>query len=414
MPKAAEGTTIVVLGGAGAMGRITVQDLVRTAPSTFRIVVADAHEAAARALVTSLRDRRVTAARIDVSDARATAALLRGAFAVVSAVQHDHNLAIMAAALRARAHYVDLGGLFHRTRRQLAQHAAWKRAERLALLGMGAAPGVTNVLARSIADELEEVREIHVIVAGLDPPPHGDPAGGLGASYSLQTILEESTEPAALFTRGDLCFVEPMSGAIEVDFPAPVGRKRPVLTLHSELATLPQTYRRKGVREVSFRIAFAEDLERKLRFLRGIGASSPEALSLRKGGATVIPRDVLVAAMKRLPPPPPPKTPPPEHEILRVVVRGVREGRWVEEIADCHCAGIPAWGVGSDADTGCPPSIAVQLLARGEIQSEGPGARAPGDAYRTANLAGASPSQRRALSALSTLIQGALSWSEPC
>jgi saccharopine dehydrogenase-like NADP-dependent oxidoreductase len=60
-----------------------------------------------------------------------------------------------------------------------------------------------------------------------------------------------------------------------------------------------------------------------------------------------------------------------EHEILRVVVEGVRGGRRVAEIQDCHVPGMPAWDVGVDIDTGAPPSIAAQMLASGAITARG-------------------------------------------
>jgi lysine 6-dehydrogenase len=62
---------------------------------------------------------------------------------------------------------------------------------------------------------------------------------------------------------------------------------------------------------------------------------------------------------------------PDEYEILRVVVRGRRNRRTVEDTVDCHVQGNRAWRVGIDVDTGCPPSIAMQMLARGEITARG-------------------------------------------
>src|SRR5204863_7505035 len=115
-------------------------------------------------------------------------------------------------------------------------HARFEAAGLLAILGIGAAPGVVNVLSRSVADDMDVVREIHVKVGNVDRTP-GRPSSPLGTSYSLQTILEESTQPAAVFTKGKFTFVEAMSGQEEVRFPAPVGVRRPAYTIHSEVAT---------------------------------------------------------------------------------------------------------------------------------------------------------------------------------
>lgn len=367
LDRAPAGHTVVVVGGAGAMGRITVRDLVETAPESMRVVVADYNLDAAKKLVKSLGSKRLSAVRCDVTDVRGTAKVLKGAFAVINAVQHQFNLPVMKAALAAGAHYCDLGGLFHFTRKQLELDKAWKKKKLTAVLGVGAAPGVVNVLARSAADTMEEVHEVHCVVGNVDRTA-GRPVTPLGTSYSLQTIIEEATTPAALFTKGKFTFVEAMSDAVEVHFPEPVGIRRPARTIHSEVATLPLSYKKKGVREVSFKIAFSDELEDRLRFLRALGLLGAEPVQV--GKVKVSPRDLLLQVAAKLP-----KVEfsgvPDEYEVVRAVVRGVRGGRKVEEIVDCHTPGLPEWGVGVDVDTGCPPSIVVQMLARGEITATG-------------------------------------------
>jgi saccharopine dehydrogenase-like NADP-dependent oxidoreductase len=122
------------------------------------------------------------------------------------------------------------------------------------------------------------------------------------------------------------------------------------------------------VREVSFRIAFSDELDGRLRFLHALGLTSTKPVKV--GKSQVVPRDVLLALLAKQP-----KTDaggvPDEYEVLRVIVRGLRGGHTVEEVLDCHCPGIPKWHLGVDVDTGCPPSIFVQMLARGEIAARG-------------------------------------------
>jgi len=350
------------------MGRIVVRDLCETAGPRVTILVADYNRRAAIELARACGGR-ARALQVDVERVGATARALEraGAFAVINCCQHELNLLVMEAALRSGAHYCDLGGLFHVTRRQLKWHARWKRAGLLALLGIGAAPGVVNVLARAAADDMERVDEIHVMVGNVDRTP-GREAGVLGASYSIQTILDEASLPAAIFTGGKFAFVEAMSDPQPVQFPAPVGLRHPARTLHSEVATLPVTYRAKGIREVTFRIAFPDAFAERLRFLHALGMTS--TTPVRVGTSKVAPRELLTALYHRLP-----KAaaggPPDEYEVLRVVVRGVRAEKPVEEVLDCHTAGIAAWGIGIDVDTGCPPSIAMQLLLAGAITARG-------------------------------------------
>jgi saccharopine dehydrogenase-like NADP-dependent oxidoreductase len=351
------------------MGRITVRDLVETAPADVEIVIADYNDVEGKKLAKSFKARRhVKHEFCDVTDVAATAKVLKGAFATINSVQHQFNLRVMKACLSAGTHYCDLGGLFHVTREQLELHSAFKKKRLLALLGIGAAPGVVNVLARSAADKMDEVHEIHCIVGNVDMT-EGRPSTPLGTSYSIQTILEEASLPAAFFTGGKFTFVDAMSGAEEVNFPAPVGIKKPACTIHSEVATLPLSYKNKGVREVSFKIAFSEDLDEKLRFLKAIGMISDK--EIRLGKAKVTPRDVLLRVLAGLPKAPPFTGVPNEYEVVRAVVRGVANGKRIEETVDCHTPGLPEWGFGVDVDTGCPPSIAMQMLARGEITGIG-------------------------------------------
>jgi len=384
--RSSPSTRIAVLGGAGAMGQITVRDLCETAPADVEVIVSDLNVRGANALVRRLRAlypaRRLRAVAIDVARSTAAANALRGAFGIINCCHHDLNLRAMQLALAIGSHYTDLGGLFHVTRQQLKLHAQFKTRGLLALLGMGAAPGIVNVLARAAADEMDRVHEIHIAVAGIDRATAPEKRV-LATSYSIQTVLDEASLPAPTFTRGRFGFASAMSDTVTIDFPAPVGTQKPSRTIHSEVATLPLSFRKKGIREVSFRIAFPPDLDRQLRLLSALGLLSREPVDV--GRARVAPRDVLAALLKRMPKPtarqPEPKGPglqtpslasaPDEYEILRVEVRGARSGRPVDDVMTCHAPGIPAWSVGIDADTGCPPSIAMQLLLGGEIDARG-------------------------------------------
>jgi saccharopine dehydrogenase-like NADP-dependent oxidoreductase len=207
--------TFAVLGGAGAMGRITVRDLIETTPLGTEVLIADYNLPAAKKLAREMGPK-ARAIKVDVTQVGATAKALKGVFAVVNACRHDFNVGIMKAALTAKVHYCDLGGLFHETKKQLKLNAQFKKAGLIALCGIGAAPGVVNVLARAAADEMERVDEIHVAVGNVDRTPGRGPTA-LGTSYSILTILDEASMPAALFTDGKFTFVEPMTGDDEID-----------------------------------------------------------------------------------------------------------------------------------------------------------------------------------------------------
>ena len=362
--------TFAVVGGAGAMGRITVRDLVETCAPEDEVLVADFDGAKAEALAASLAGPgkpRVRAARVDVGDHAGTARVLAGAFVVVNAVHYKMNLDVMEAALLAGAHYVDMGGLFHVTKMQLERDARFREAGLTAILGMGAAPGIANLLARQGAEQLDEVREIHIRVGGSDRSRYAD-VPALPVSYSLKTILEEFSLAPAVFTKGELRFVQPMTGAKPHRFPAPVNTVVPMYTIHSEVATLPDSYLAKGVQEVSFKIAFDPDFVAKVKFLRDLGLASHDPVSI--AGVSVRPIDVAnhVAMNQR---PARRVGPLRQYEIVRAIVKGKAGHTKQTWVVDLHTKGMPAWGIGLDIDTGSPPAVAAQMLAAGEITDRG-------------------------------------------
>ncbi len=363
-PTAEQSFRVVVAGGAGAMGRIAVRDLVEFWPEA-QVIVADYDQAKAQALAKELKTPKFCF--IDVTKKESLTTALHGAFAVINCCPYAFNLNVMDAALKARCHYVDLGGLFHMTKQQLKLHLRFKQAGIIAVLGMGASPGITNLLAAHAAHQLDEVTEIHIRLGSKDATRY-ESLPALPISYSLKTILEEFSKAPALYTNGKLTFVEPMSGANPFAFPRPVGLRRPFFTLHSELATLPQSFRDKGVKEVSFKIAFDDDFVTKVRFLRDLGLAQEEPITVH--GTKISPlllTDKVAMSQK------PAKRvgPVKQHEIVRAIVKGYRNRSKCTVVIDCHTTGIAKWGVGSDANTGCPPAIAVRLIAEGKTAARG-------------------------------------------
>src|SRR4029078_8707521 len=222
-------------------------------------------------------------------------------------------------------------------------------------------------MARSAADRMDQVHEIHVAV-GTSDRTRREGASLLDTSYSILTVLDEASQPGALFTGGKLTFVEALSRPVRVNFPKPVGTMEPACTLHSEVATLPESFREKGVREVSFRIAFPGGLMERLRFVHALGLTSTTPVPI--GSCEFVPRPLLLALVADAPKA---KTvgPRDEYEVLRVTVRGRQAGRPVTEVVDCHLPGMPAGEVGVGIDTVHPHFVAAQMLLSGEITARG-------------------------------------------
>jgi lysine 6-dehydrogenase len=387
---------VVVVGGAGAMGRWTVRDLTES-EGVEEVVVADldgsrAREAAGWAAARSGSNgtARVYALALDAGDGEAMRRAFDTADVVCNCAVYAFNLPVMEACADSGTHYVDLGGLFHTTRRQLALHDRFTDAGVTAVVGMGGSPGTTNVLAALAARDLEVVEEVEIRLGVADFAPSSAP---VPVPYAIATILDEFAVPAMVFREGRLAQVRAMSEQEELDFPPPVGRVRVGHTLHSELATLPLHFADRGIRAVSFKVGFPADFMDKLALLTALGLADTTPVELPSG--RVVPRDLLVHAITTTATMPGPEAAPDDAEAIWVRVRGRRAGPSgdpalaprdapeagapVERLAELVVRPHPGWQAGAgQLDTGVPPSIVAQFLATKVIDR--PGVLAPEDA----------------------------------
>jgi len=338
------------------MGRATVFDLAR---SGYHVLLLDSDLAAAQRIGRRYGDARTEIDVVDARDPRSLAARIAGAGVLVNAGPYVFNLGVMEAALRARCHYLDLGGLFHTTRKQLRLDADFRKAGLLAVLGMGSAPGIANVLARAAADPLKRVRAIKVYNGGADFTRYEAP---VAFGFSPATVLDEFTMKPMLFANGRFRAAEPLSGGEDVLFE--LGLQKVHSSLHSEVATLPLSYRSKGIRDCFFKIAYDPTLVERLQLLIALGLTDRSP-----GPRGVAPRDVLLDCFKRLPPPPDFVN---DRDSLAIVVEG-QDLRGAVTVRYDLTAGPqrrpPLSAVARD--TGFPPSIVARMILEGRIREHG-------------------------------------------
>jgi saccharopine dehydrogenase-like NADP-dependent oxidoreductase len=281
-------TPVAVLG-AGAMGGAAATLLGRHRDE-IDLLVLDVDEGRARAVA----ERAGGEGRGFDARSGELAEILRDVRAVAACLPYRLNLEVMEAALAAGCAYADLGGLFHVTRRQWELHERFREAGVSAVMGIGSAPGLTNVLARRAADRLDSVASVDMVDGAVDLASGG---GAFGVPYSIETILDEFTEPAMVFEGGQMREVPAGSGVVEWDFPDPVGVQPAMYTLHSEPATLPFTI--VGAPDVRWRLALPRAVHEGFTLLVAAGLASTKPVETPSGPA--IPREVLAAVLGRLP-----------------------------------------------------------------------------------------------------------------
>ena len=310
---------------------------------------------------------RTTAAAVDAGNPVQLARELdgTGVSVVVNAASYQVNLPAMEAAVAADCHYVDLGGLYHTTWKQLALHDRFVAAGCTAVVGLGASPGKTNLMAALAVASLDEVHELHVAAAATDPTPQGHT--GLSAPYAIDTIFDELTLPAIVLRDGVPVEVPALSSGDEVTFPDPIGPRTSVFTIHSELATFPTSF--PGLREASFRLSLAPALADRVELLARCGLADLDPLKL-PDGTSVVPRQVLLASIARSGA----ALPPSNHTtaVHTVDATGVRDGAIVTVRVDAVTVPHERWGLGGGVvSTAAPAAEAARRLLRGDVAGVG-------------------------------------------
>ena len=294
----------ILLVGAGGVGAAFCAIAARR--DFFEsIVVADYQLDSAERAVAALEDGRFTAARIDASDAASVQALARetGATHVMNAVDPRFVMPIFEGAFAAGADYLDMAMSLSTPHpdqphaltgvklgdEQLAVADRWESAGRLALVGIGVEPGLSDVFARYAADHLfSQIDELGVrdganlTVDGYDFAP----------SFSIWTTIEECLNPPVIWQDGQWFTTAPFSEPEVFDFPEGIGPVECVNVEHEEVLLMPRWVEAK---RVTFKYGLGNEFIDVLKTLHKLGLDSTRKVSV--GGVEVSPRDVVAACL---------------------------------------------------------------------------------------------------------------------
>jgi lysine 6-dehydrogenase len=327
---------VAVLGAGGTIAPAIVRDLAESEEvNAMRLLDIDLRKAEAVAMEHG-------AGKAQARQADATTDLaehLAGMDVLVNSAAYRINLAAMRACLEAGCHYIDLGGLYHVAAEQLRLSGEFEQRGKLALLGMGSAPGKTNLLAQRAVRELPgNPISISVLAGGRDLKPTGE----LSFPYALQTLLDEITMPPMAIINGRPEEMRPLQDGPRADFGDPIGEADTIFTLHSEVLTFGDSF---GAPNVTFALSLPPLVLESLKELSGASeeriaevarsASPPSANTVSIHIVDVTGPDTTIRARS--------VTPPNEE-----------------------------WGLGGGiVSTATPAAAAVRLLARGSITRRG-------------------------------------------
>jgi saccharopine dehydrogenase-like NADP-dependent oxidoreductase len=294
----------ILLIGAGGVGSAFVKIAARR-DFVSALVVADIDPARAAAAAAPFGDRAVGVG-LDASDASAVEAVLRGegCDVLMNAADPRFVMPLFDAALAAGCHYVDMAMSLSKPHperpyeecgvklgdEQFAKAAQWEASGKLALVGMGVEPGLSDVFARYAADNIfDAIDEVGVrdganlVVAGYDFAP----------SFSIWTTIEECLNPPVIWEEGRGWFTTaPFSEPEVFDFPEGIGPVECVNVEHEEVLLIPRWV---DCQRATFKYGLGDEFIDVLKTLHKLGLDSTAPVTVR--GQQVSPRDVVAACL---------------------------------------------------------------------------------------------------------------------
>jgi saccharopine dehydrogenase-like NADP-dependent oxidoreductase len=309
----------ILLVGAGGVGNAIAKIAARR---TFfeTMIVCDYDLARAEATIAWIEAKhgpqgdRFVAAKVDASDPDDVTAVAKahGVTHVMNAVEPKFVPTIFAGALAAGADYLDMAMSLSEPHPsepysetgvklgddQFAQAPDWETAGRLALVGMGVEPGLSDVFARYAADHLfSEIDELGVR-DGANLVVRDDLGNEIFApSFSIWTTIEECLNPPVIWEKDRGWYTtEPFSEPEVFDFPGGIGPVECVNVEHEEVLLMPRWV---DAKRATFKYGLGNEFIGILKTLHQLGLDKTAPVRVRSvnGPVEVAPRDVVAAGL---------------------------------------------------------------------------------------------------------------------
>jgi hypothetical protein len=217
--------------GAGATGSLLAQLLERQGHTVW---CGDRDLERARRFLGKKSTIAVT--EVNARNLRGIVKAAKGCQLIVNAAASVFNEIVLRAALRLRAHYVDLSS--HLTRHpfkaeQFRYAKKFEEKNRAALINAGVAPGLTNLLVKRAAEMLDEVEAVRIRL--YESSESDDPI----SQWSPEVSFDEAVSHPRVYRNGRFQLGKRFSEIEKFRFVEPIGSARVVLAAQDEVATLP-------------------------------------------------------------------------------------------------------------------------------------------------------------------------------
>lgn len=228
----------IAIIGSGLMGQAIAYDLSR-AEDVEKVGLYDFDVDLAEEVARKFGNEKTTAGKIDAGDEDEVTEVLRDYDACISAVIFKYNPGLTRSAIKAKAHFFDLGGNNDVVRLQFEMNDSAREADVLIVPDCGLAPGMVSILAAAGIKEFDSVASLKIRVGGLPQNPR--PPLNYQMVFSSEGLINEYWEPVVILENGKKKVVNPMTGLEELEFDG-IGKLEAFYT-SGGTSTLPDTYK---------------------------------------------------------------------------------------------------------------------------------------------------------------------------
>lgn len=336
-------------------GRIAARDLLENGCSVF---IADLNREGALKLLQYPKTRFDF---VDLRNVEDTAALIKKIRpgVVLNCAEGDWNLNVYQVCLEAATHVLDLGSEIPMTQDQLAMHFDFQKKNLIAITGCGSTPGINNVM-------LNHARQFFTTIDTVELGFAWDSnIKKFVVPFSIQSIVEEFTDPAPIIKDNYWLEVNPMDNIEERQF-REIGKQKCFFVRHPETHTIYISNQKNGLRNVRFYAGFPDHSMNTIRTFidSGLGSKKPFLM----GSKEIVPVEVLANTLRKIPIPDGYT----EKENLWVHIWGKKDNQPQEVLMECIVNTLPGWeDAGCNIDTGMPASIMAQMIKDRRINARG-------------------------------------------
>jgi len=369
---------VMVLGGVGAVAKETTRDLLYN--SSFKeIVIADWNIEKAGQLAGELEsicrdqeipegyrceankpdfyNKKISTLQVDASEAKNLVPYFKEMDIVACGLPFEFDLPVTEAAATAGVNALDLSFADE----QMNFHEQAKAKNITYIPGVGATPGITNVMARKGVEQLDRADEVHINFAAyrcLAPAP--------GLIETTFWEFDPATKERVYYQDGEMISVPPFTGEQKARFHDLIGEQTVVYIPHPETSTISKSY--PGLKHVNVRGTFPPHVMRLMRSLLESGILSHEEIN--HFGQKTTPYKAMQQLLLVLPESK-------QNETwaygLVVEVKGEKDGKPLSYIYRNQHPSQDQWGgiAAYYKNVGIPLAIGAEMLGRGEIEVKG-------------------------------------------